>query len=444
MLPAPITAAFNLRITAIYHKKHIKSNYDIRIDNNENQSYCVNMAEIRRLENDDLIQFYKLHTIVYNLRRDYSKEDSEKPDPLAHPANWACGAFEGKKLLAGLYEIDFLMRFDGNSVKMAGIGGVGTLPEARNGGLVRRIFEKIQPESYEKGVVFSCLTPFSHEFYRKFGYELSIPRNNISIAAGNFADIKNKGKFVQIFPGDDTSLLSEIHSSYIANINHGIHRDYWPENRSWKIFTRANPYTTGTYIYLWKDETGKARSYIKYEDVFEDGDHNMTVKELAFTDKKGLYGILGLAAGLSSQFENLKWAMPVFIDPADFTEDAWNIEMHTDPRDMSRVVNVKTALELMRRPYCEGRYIIETEDENISANSGKFLVEFSPDETKVTRTTQEADLKCDIRTLTQLVTGYKSLENAMHSRRKGLEVSGNFQTLKRVFTQRPQHITEYF
>jgi predicted acetyltransferase len=170
----------------------------------------------------------------------------------------------------------------------------------------------------------------------------------------------------------------------------------------------------------------------------------MIVKELAFTDKKGLYGILGIVGGLSAQFENFKWSMPLFIDPLDFSGDAWNIEMQNDPRDMSRVVNVKKALELMRRPYCEGEYVIETKDENISANNAKYLVEFSPNGTKVSVTAKDADIQCDIRALTQLVTGYKTLENALFSRQEGLVVNSNLETLKRVFTLRPQHITEYF
>ena len=402
------------------------------------------MTEIRRLQNEDLIQFYRIHTIVYNMRRDFSKEESQKIDPLDHPAHWACGVFEGKKLLAGMYEIDYLMRFDGNSVKMTGIGGVGTLPEARKGGHIRRIFKKILPEAYENGVVFSNLSPFSHDFYRKFGYEIACARNNISISTGDLSEIKQYGQLVHILPGDDTLELAEIHSAYIANINHGIHRDYWPDNRAWKCFTGQDPCVTGTYLYLWKDENGKARSYIKYQDVMEDGDHNMSVTELAFIDRKGLYGALGIVGGFSSQFENFKWPMPTFIDPLDFIGDAWSVESEIRPREMTRVVNVKTALQLMRRPCYEGEYVIEVEDENLPANSGKYLVEFSPNESKVSHTSRDADICCDILTLSQLVTGYRSLENALYSRQEGLEVCGNIETLKSVFTLRPQHITEYF
>jgi predicted acetyltransferase len=402
------------------------------------------MAEIRRLVTEDMLQFYRIHTIVYNQRKDYSKDENQKIDPLEHPVDWAWGVFDGKKLLAGMFEIEYLMRFDGHSVKMSGIGGVGTLPEARKGGHIRHIFEKLLPQAYEKGVVFSSLTPFSHDFYRKFGYEIACNRNKISISTDDLSEIKSKGEFVHILPGDDTTLLAEVHSKYIENINHGIHRDNWTDNRAWKRFTRDDPCSTGTYLYLWKDETGKARSYIKYQDVFEEDEHNMSVTELIFIDKKGLYGVLGIVGGLSAQFRNFKWLMPAFIDPLDFTGDAWSVEQEIKPRDMTRVVNVKAALELMRRPTGEGEYTIEVKDENISANNGKFLIQFGTDGSKISVTKKDADLSCDILALSQLVTGYRTLENVLITRQEGLEVYGNMETLKRVFTQRPQHVTEYF
>jgi predicted acetyltransferase len=402
------------------------------------------MIEIRRLTAADLPQLYRMHTIVYNMRRDFSKEENQKIDPLDHPAQWAWGAFENGKFLAGMYEIDYLMRFDGHSVKMSGIGGVGTLPEARKGGLVRRIFEKLLPEAYEKGVIFSNLSPFSHDFYRKFGYEIACARNDITIPTGEFVSIETRGTFIPVLPGDDTSLLAEVHSAYIAGLNHGIHRDYWPDNRAWKRFTRDEPCATGTYIYLWKDETGKARSYIKYQDALQDGEHNMSVTELAFIDRKGLYGALGITKGLSAQFEKFRWLMPTFIDPYDLSDDAWSIEQEGKPRDMTRVINVKAALEMMRRPAGEGSYIIEVEDANIMANNGKYLVEFGPEGSRVQSTGKDAHLRCDIGALSQLVTGYRSLENALYSRRSGLELRGNPETLNRVFTLRPQHVTEYF
>jgi len=407
------------------------------------------MMEIRRLKREDIPQLRRMHTVVYNRRNDYAedekkeKEAEKEKDSLEDPPHWSWGAFEKGKLLAGMIETDFLMRFDGHSVKMSGIGGVGTLPEARKGGLIRQIFEKLLPEAYETGAIFSNLTPFSHDFYRLFGYEVACARYELTIPSRYFQKLKPTGEFVQIFPGDDTAALQEVHSAYISDINHGICRDYWPDNRAWKGFTSSDPYSTGIFLYLWKDDTGKPQGYIKYEDI-EDEEHAMSVKELAFTGRNGLYGALGLVGGLSAQFKEFRWLMPTFIDPFDFVGEAWDIEPLIKPRDMSRVINVKTALEKMRRPEGTGEYIVAVEDANLPVNTGKYLVEFGPEGAKVSPTTKEPHISCDIRVLSQLVTGYRTLENALYSRRTGLEVHSNRQTLDRVFTQRPQHITEYF
>jgi len=111
---------------------------------------------------------------------------------------------------------------------------------------------------------------------------------------------------------------------------------------------------------------------------------------------------------------------------------------------MTRVINVKAALEKMRIPPGTGGYVIEVEDSNITANTGKYLVEFGPEGSRVSPTQKDSHIRCDIRVLSQLVTGYRTLENALLSRQSGLEVYGNLETLNRVFTLRPQHITEYF
>jgi predicted acetyltransferase len=385
----------------------------------------------------------RIDTVVYNGRRDYSKE--EKPDPLAHPASWHWGAFQKGRLVSSLVEIPFLMRFDFSSVPLSGIGGVGTLPEARNSGCVPAIFAKLLPEAYEGGTVFSNLTPFSHAYYRAYGYELACARNEITIPTREFSRLKSGGVFTQIFPGDDTSALAEVHQVYIAGLNHAVCRDHWPDNRAWRIFTRDDPYATGTFIYLWRDEAGRPRSYIKYQDREVGGEHIMAVTELAFTDREALYGVLGIVKGLATQFTKFKWPMPSFLDPADFAVNLWDLNQRIVPRDMTRIVNVKRALELMRRPGGEGAYTLEvTEDPYIGANKGRWRVEFGQEGCQVKPGAGEPDILCDIPSLSQLVTGYRSLENALRSRRSGLELCANRETLDRVFTPRPQHLTEYF
>jgi predicted acetyltransferase len=397
--------------------------------------------EIRRIHSDEWEQCRRIWTIVYNDRQDISKP--AKADPLDNPVEWTWASFENGTMKSCLCEIEYLMRFDTHNVKMSGIGNVGTLPEARRGGHVRLIFEKLLPEAFERDVIFSNLTPFSHAFYRNFGYELACARNEVSIPTRELAELKLRGSFTQIFPGDDTTELAAIHSAYIANLNHGICRDYWAENRAWRIFTKSDPFTTGIFLYLWRNNDGKPAGYIKYQHEKKDVE-TMKVKELAFIDRDALFGVLSIVSGLSSQYKTFKWPMPTFIDPTDFISDMWEIEQRLVPRDMTRVINVQVALSLMRHPQGEGSWIISVVDKHISANTGTYLVEYGVKGNIVTRTSKEPDIVCTMPVLSQLVTGYRTLENALLSKQMGLEVRSNREILDKVFTLRLQHITEYF
>ncbi|MCL2008664.1 MAG: GNAT family N-acetyltransferase [Treponema sp.] len=400
--------------------------------------------EIRRLNAGDMLPFRKIQTIAYNQRNDFSKE--EKPDdPLSLPAEWSWGAFDKGRLVSAMTEYEFLMRFDRNDVGLSGIGGVATLPEARKGGCVKAIFEKLLPEAYDKGVVFSNLNPFSHAFYRKFGYEVCCFWRQITIPTREFSHLKLRGTFTQIFPGDDCSALNEVLKTYISDINHGIHRDHWPNMLGWKRVTRHDPYNKGRFFYLWQDENGRPGAYIDYQHFIENNEHAMRVNELAFTSRDALYGVLSLVSGLEAQIRKLRWFMPGFLEPTDFISEPRELEqkllLHDD---MSRIINVKVALEKMRKPEGEGSFIVAVNDEWIKANTGTYLIEYGLQGCKVTLTQKEPDIRCDIPALSQLVLGYRTLENSLRTRQTGIEVYGNREILDKVFTLRPQHLTEYF
>ena len=405
------------------------------------------MLEVRRIKADEVTEADKIGTIAFHGRRDYTKE--EAPDPFAEPHYWTWGAFENGKMTSKIIEIPYVMRFDGNDAKMSGIGGVSTLPEARQGGKIRSIFEALLKDAYAGGVVFSCLAPFSHQFYRRFGYELCCTRKEMRVPIHEFFPLKSDGVFEQIFPGGDTSGLKTVHESYIVDKNHAIRRDFWPDDIAWRDFTRQDPYNTGWYIYLLRDRSnGAPRGYIKFQHRRAAEGSEINVRELLFLDRKALYALLAFAGSLSAEIREFVWVMPGFIDPSDFAEVAWNVKQRLMPQDMTRIVNVKAALELMRRPEGEGSYVIETEDPIIPENNGRWLVEFGPEGglegSRVSLTNKAADLVCELPALAQLITGYRTLESLMLTSRLRVEARGDARLLHKVFTLRPQHLTENF
>jgi predicted acetyltransferase len=404
-------------------------------------------VEIRKLSAEDTLQRQQIDTLVFNLRRDFTAQPVQPDEYDEETASW-WGAFEGAKLLAVIGDNHYKMRFDGHDALMSGIGGVGTLPEARRGGYVRHIFNTLLPDCYERGMIFSNLAPFSHSFYRKFGYEYCVPRRNISLGTYAFDEIRlpreKAGTFTHILPGDDTSALAEVHNAYIKDINHCIRRDFWSDNKAWKAFTASDPYKTGMFIYLWKNAQGEPKGYIKYKDIEGDDGHDMQVDELMWKDQEGLIGTLGLIQGLESQYKNFKWAAPAYFEPEDLFDDLWEIEQSITCRDMTRIINVQKALELMRVPEGSGSWVLEVEDSNLPQNNGKYLVEYAGGKSSVKKTNKEADISADITVLAQLITGFRTLDSVLLTRREGIEVAGNIDTLRKVWTLRPQQITEFF
>ena len=313
------------------------------------------MLEIRRITQDELVEADKISTIAFNSRHDFST--AEDPDPLDEPYDWTWGAFENGRMVSRIVDIPFVMRFDGHDAQMCGIGGVSTLPEARRGGKVRRIFEALLTEAYDSGAIFSCLAPFSHAYYRMFGYELCCMRRELRVPIHEFENLRRfaaGGAHEHILPGGDTSGLQQVHAAYISGINHAIRRDTRPDDLMWRKFIKGDPYNTGNFVYLWRNGDGEPRGYIKYQHKNTADGSEINVRELMYLDRESLYAQLAFAGGLSAAAKEFVWEMPMFLDPADFIDVAWTGKQRLSPRDMTRVVNVKAALELMRRPGCGG------------------------------------------------------------------------------------------
>jgi len=131
---------------------------------------------IRRLRKEDLIDAARIRSISFHgrLNEEEAIRSFEKTTDEQLREHWGCFADDGD-MMACIINNDFTVRFDGHLVKMGGIGGVATLPEYRYGGAVKETLRAILKDAREHGEVFSSLYPFSHEFYRKAGYEMFSP-----------------------------------------------------------------------------------------------------------------------------------------------------------------------------------------------------------------------------------------------------------------------------
>ncbi len=83
---------------------------------------------------------------------------------------WA--AFEGKELLAHAGFYPSVLKVEGLSLPVAGIGGVFTKEEKQGQGLASKLVEQCVCEARPGGAARECLWRDKHEFYNKLGFHL--------------------------------------------------------------------------------------------------------------------------------------------------------------------------------------------------------------------------------------------------------------------------------
>jgi len=396
----------------------------------------MSIRKLQPFEQEDMI---KVRCIAFNMHVDFL---NPQEDPFPSPTEWEWGYFDNGRLVSGIAAIPYRMRFDGHNAGLCGIGNVSTLPEYRRGGKIFAIFQKIFEDEYEKGTEFSSLSPFSHSFYRRVGYELCNCRQNITSKLRSFDILPARGAFIQHFPGGPFDELEAVFNKYIENLNHAIPRDCQPDQRLWQRFTRNDPYKTGICTYIWHNEKDEPKGYIKIKQN-EKPWHNdeLYIQELAFADSDALYGTLSILSRL--QGTDVTWPAPAYIPFSDIMPENWNFSTSIITRDMTRIIHVERALKLMRRPEGRGVYRIEVNDPQLPGNNGVFQVEYDDAGSEVTRVGAPADLTASIQALSQLVTGFRTLDSVLFAR-KDLTLHGNVDILRKVFTARPSHLTEEF
>ena len=89
-------------------------------------------------------------------------EGEENTVSTSNRAEWTLCAFDGKEMVASFVTIPFTMRAMGKALPMGGISAVGTIPEYRRQGLLRKLMTQSlknmkRQENEEKVICSICL-----------------------------------------------------------------------------------------------------------------------------------------------------------------------------------------------------------------------------------------------------------------------------------------------
>ena len=403
--------------------------------------------EVRKLTGEERFAAYLTSVYCFHMRVEDVEAKRER-QLNATIEDW--GAFDDNNtLMARIINNHYDFYVDGTAVKAGGIGAVSTLPEYRNSGAIRAIFQNLLPSVYADGEVISALYPFKHEFYRKFGYETVIGWSQYSLTPELLCRYRFDGEVVKWKQGSPVDDFLAVYNAFAPQHNLAHART---EEQMLEHMKAEKEYIDRRFSYVLK-ENGEPIAYVIFKDIKNDPAAILQVEECAWTCRDGFRAVLGFLARFEADYGTIELRLPAGIDLLRIivTPNAYAVKETVFPNFMVRVINAKKLLETIKKPGdCD--FTIKITDEMIPENNRTYRVlservetvgeRFTADKESAADTAPKADLEVNVRALGQLAIGALTMDEAML--RTDVTVNAKEGMLRRVFTSKKIYVGEHF
>ena len=363
--------------------------------------------EIRAARPDEMDDYQRLASYVFGNSDSIAASD----DPQLVQPEWTTCAFVDGRLATTMGAYPFRIRLNGATVSAAGVTAVGTYPEFRRRGLLRRVIIQGFAEQREREQSLAILWASYGAIYQRFGYGLASTWVQYSFDPRDVAlrePYEGAGS-VSLARGDEAlATIKRVYIEHVRPRNLMLHRaDVMWQRGIMRIDDKKR-----RHIAIYRDEGGEARGYMVYglKEEHRDGvsgpDQAMDVRDFVALDLDAYRALWGY-------IRSHDLVLRVTINPA---EDDPAPALLLEPRALHRklgdanwmrVVDVERALP--QRPYGErGSLVIAVRDELCEWNDGTFQLESDGETTEVTRTDREPELTMPVSALARLLAGHAS------------------------------------
>ena len=387
--------------------------------------------EVRLTKPEELDRVRELFALAFRIPM---KRDAEQePDEALH---WA--AFDGGgQMMSAITVPTYQMWFDGQPVRLGGIGGVSTLPQYRRRGGIRACFEALLPELYRREYDFSYLYPFSTAYYRKFGYECCVQKQLVTVdlrllRTSYFEDTYRLAEPERDLSEDVWAVDQTWSRAYNMSVLHGRSDYRW--------VTGLDPAAGDKYLYVWYDN-GAPSAYVRFQ---PEGD-TLQCDRFRFTSARGFRALLGLLQTMSTDRSHARFYLPE-SKALRYLLPEWSlgaVRWQLLCGGMVRVVRVREVLEKAK---CigTGQVTLEITDHQIPENTGVYRVSFRDGRvTQAARTDAAPDAALTIPALSALISGVCSFTEAAQWM-PGAELKTPNPALDQLFYKKEMFIEEDF
>ncbi len=331
-------------------------------------------------------------------------------------------------------------RYCGKYINTLAVGGVGTPPEYRRSGHVRKIFDELFQMAPERGWIVSMLHPFSFSYYRMFGYEKICDHRILEFPISKLDFVPRCKDLVKL---DNDTRMADVNEIY----------NNFAEKRN-IMFRRYNNHFTkdpNKSTYIRYDKEGHPVSYItlSVENFFHVNrmeSIHLNVYEMAFTSPESLADLFGFIRMYEGENDTVKIHNCGMSPEVDVMLRHY---VHTKytliPDIMARILDVKAILQANDYPEEAGHFTIKIND-TLDYTSGTYHVEYACGKAEVKKTdnTENIDLSADMPAFTQMIYGYDGYNADIARYMHGVKIMTDCRDFFRAFTKKSNGLFEHF
>ncbi len=358
---------------------------------------------MRKLEKNEVIDAVRLSEYAFQYKVP-EKELEEKIRGYSQHEIW--GDFEGDELAAKLHLIDFETWIAGKKFAMGGIASVATYPEHRRGGRVARLLQNALLEMKNKGQTISFLHPFQIPFYRKFGFEVLNDWKKLNFKKEDLKLLPRvNGKVRRIALEYVYETLNPVYEEFSNRFNGMLVR-----TESW---WRERVYSEGFQFAGYRNEEGRLSGYMYYQVK----DRSIEIEELVCLDGEARRGLWNYICQHDSMIDDGTLLTNV-ADQLPFLLNNPKVKTIVEAYFMARIVDVENFLK--QYPFKLDKnesFFLHITDEHAQWNNGSYLISaegvnvyMGDKENAACTHPPKRGLRCNINTLTALLTGYQKPE----------------------------------
>ena len=336
--------------------------------------------------------------------------NSQKPE-------WTLCAFDGEMMATSFAAFPFTIRANGNTLPYAGITAVGTRPEYRRQGLLRRIMTQAFVQYKEQGQCTAGLWASQAAIYRRYGFSQlgALRRYEVDTVDLRLIGDEPTGLTVNRYEGAQAlQSMKEVYRTF-ANQRFGyLHRGtpVWIE-------TILGEEDGPVWVAVVSDADKNPLGYVAYTLRANKVKHaarsqEIQIKDLAWTDVNA-YRALWSYLGAHDLVGRVVWNNAPIDDPLHELMQEPRLLHHQDLEgSWFRLVDVPDALG-KRGYHGNGAIVIEVLEDSLAPwNAGCWQLEVENGLAQVSKATKPAQLTLSTAALGAAFSGSRTVSDLVH------------------------------